>query len=168
MNRKLKIALAGVGLLAATGVGAGLVMAQGSSACEHGPRMMRGAWSGDYKAMAESRLDRLHADMKLRSEQEAAWKDFRDTVSVQAVHMGEKVKNWREAAAAETKPTAIERLERAQKGLDDGRLALDQLAAATKRFYSTLDKEQQARFDDLTKRFPTGHRGWSGASGPGA
>lgn len=168
MNRKLKIALAGVGLLVATAVGGGLVMAQGSNACEHGPRMMRSAWSGDFNAMAESRLDSLHADLKLRSEQEAAWKDFRATVSVQAVHMGEKVKNWREAAAAETRPTAIERLERAQKGLDDGRLALDQLTAATKRFYGTLDKEQQARFDDLTKRFPAGNRGWSGAPGRGA
>ena len=44
MNRKLKIALAGVGLVAATGIGASLVMAQGSGACEHGPHMMRGAW----------------------------------------------------------------------------------------------------------------------------
>ena len=165
MNRKLKIALAGVGLVAATGIGAGLVMAQGGSACEHGPHMMRGAWNGDIKAMADSRLERLHADLKLRTEQEAAWSDFRGTVSDQAVRMGEKARTWRDAAATST---AIERLERAQKGFDDGRLALDQLTTATKRFYAALDKEQQARFDELTKRFPPGNRGWTGGPGRGA
>ena len=158
MNRKLKIALAGVGLVAATGIGAGLVMAQGGGACEHGPHMMRGAWGGDFKAMADGRLERLHADLKLRTEQEAAWNDFRETVSGQAVRMGEKVKTWRETAVSST---AIERLERAQKGVDDGRIALDQLTTATKRFYAALDKEQQARFDELTKRLPAGNRGWS-------
>ena len=165
MDRKLKIALAGVGLVAATGIGAGLVMAQGGGACEHGPQMMRGAWGGDFKAMADRRLERLHAELKLRSEQEAAWSDFRETVGGQAVRMGEKLKTWREAAATST---AIELLERAQKGFDDGRMALDQLTAATKRFYAALDKEQQVRFDELTKRFPPGNRGWTGSPGRGA
>ena len=165
MNRKLKIALAGVGLVAATGIGAGLVMAQGGSGCHHGPHMMRGAWGGDFKAMADGRLDRLHADLKLRTEQEAAWKDFSETVSSQAARMAEKAKGWRYTAAT---ATAIERLERAQKGFDDGRLALDQLTAATKRFYAALDKEQQARFDELTKRLPPGNRGWTDGPRRGA
>lgn len=164
MNRKLKIALAGVGLVAATGIGAGLVMAQGGG-CQHGPHMMRGAWGGDFKAMADGRLERLHADLKLRAEQEAAWNEFRETVSGQAVRMGEKLKTWREAAVSST---AIERLERAQKGVDDGRVALDQLTTATKRFYAALDKEQQARFDELTKRLPPGNRGWTDGPRRGA
>jgi len=165
MNRKLKIALAGVGLVAATGIGASLVMAEGGSTCNQGPHMMRGAWGGDFKSMAEGRLDRLHVDLKLRAEQEVAWTDFSQTVSSQAVRMGEKVKTWRDAAAT---ATAIERLERAQKGMDDGRLALDQLTVATKRFYSALDKEQQARFDELTKRWSPGNRGRTGGPGRGA
>lgn len=165
MNRKLKIALVGVGLVAATGIGASLVMAEAGSACDHGPHMMRGAWGGDIKSMAESRLNRLHADLKLRTDQEAAWSDFSGTVTGQAVRMAEKVKTWREAAVT---ATAVERLERAQNGMDDGRLALDQLTTATKRFYSALDKEQQARFDELTKRMSPGHRGWTGGPGRGA
>ena len=165
MNRKLKIALAGVGLVVATGIGAGLVMAEGGNACNHGPHMMRGAWGGDFKSMAEGRLDRLHVDLKLRAEQEAAWTDFSQTVSSQAVRMGEKVKTWRDAAAT---ATAIERLERAQKGMDDGRLALDQLTVATKRFYSALDKEQQARFDELTKHLSPRNHGGNGGPGRGA
>lgn len=167
MNRKLKIALAGVGLVAATGIGAGLVMA-GGGACEHGPHMMRGAWGGDFKAMAERRLERLHADLKLRSEQEAAWSEFSQTVSSQALRMGEKARTWRDAAATTATASAIERLERVQQGVDDGRLALEQLTAATKRFYAVLDKEQQARFDESTRRFAGGHRGWSGGPGRGA
>ncbi len=164
MNRKLKIALVGLGLVAATGIGARLVMADAGSACGHGPHMMRGAWGGDFKSMAEGRLDRLHSDLKLRSEQEAAWSDFKGTVTGQAVRMAEKVKVWREAAAA---ATAVERLERAQNGMDEGRVALDQLTAATKRFYSVLDREQQARFDELTKRLSPGNRGMSGGPGRG-
>ena len=164
MNRKLKIALAGIGLVAATGIGAGLVMAQGGG-CEHGPHMMRGAWGGDIKSMAAGRLDRLHADLKLRPEQEAAWREFSEAVGGQAANMTEKVKSWRETSAA---ATAVERLERAQKGMDDGRQALDQLTAATKRFYAALDKEQQGRFDELTKRMSPGNRGWIGGAGRGA
>ena len=164
MNRKLKTALAGLGLLAATGIGAGLVMAQGT-ACGHGPHMMRGAWNGDFKAMADNRLDRLHADLKLRTEQEGAWNDFSQTVSTQALRMSEKARTWRDAAATST---AIERLERAQQGIDDGRIALEQLAAATKRLYAVLDKEQQARFDDLTRRFAPRKHGWTGGPGLGA
>ncbi|MDP1611036.1 MAG: Spy/CpxP family protein refolding chaperone [Sulfuritalea sp.] len=148
-------------MLAATGIGAGLVMA-GGGACEHGPHMMRGAWGGDFQAMADRRLERLHTDLKLRSEQEAAWSEFRESVSGQAVRMGEKVKSWRDTAAA---ATTIDRLERAQKGLDGGRLALDQLTAATKRFYATLDKEQQTRFDEVTRRMSPRSRGWG--SNPG-
>ena len=164
MNRKLKVALSGVGLVAATGIGAGLVMA-GGGACEHGPHMMRGAWGGDFKAMAERRLEGLHTDLKLRSEQEAAWNEFSQIVSSQALRLGEKARTWRAAAATSS---AIERLERVQQGVDDGRLALEQLTAATKRFYATLDKDQQARFDESTRRFAPGHRGWSGGPGRGA
>jgi len=165
MNRKLKIALAGVGLVAATGIGAGLVMAQGDGACGHGPQMMRGAWGGDFKAMADGRLERLHADLKLRGEQEAAWKDFSESVGSQAQRLGEKARTWREAAVSST---AIERLERAQKGVDDARMGLDQWVTATKRFYAALDKEQQTRFDELTRRFgPGNHRG-TGGPGHGA
>jgi len=165
MNRKLKIALAGVGLVAATGIGAGLVMAEAKGDCGHGPHMMRGAWGGDIKSMAEHRLDRLHTDLKLRAEQEAAWSEFSGSVTSQAARVGEKVKAWRESAVT---ATAVERLERAEKGMDEGRLALDELTTVTKRFYGTLDKEQQARFDALTKHMAPGNRGWTGAPGRGA
>lgn len=165
MKRNLKIALAGMGLVVATGIGAGLVMADGGAACGHGPHMMRGAWGGDIKAMATGRLDRLHTDLKLRPEQEAAWREFSEAVGGQAANMTEKVKAWKETSAA---TTAVERLERTQKGMDDGRQALEQLTAATKRFYAALDKEQQGRFDELTKRMSPGQRGWTGGPGRGA
>ncbi|MBI4986719.1 MAG: Spy/CpxP family protein refolding chaperone [Rhodocyclales bacterium] len=154
MNRKLKMTLIGAGLLAATGLGAGAVMAEGDGYCGHGPHAMRGAWGGDFKGIAAGRLDRLHADLKLRAEQEAAWSEFRAKVSDLAARAGEKAQAWRASGGA---ATAVERLERVQQGLDEGRGALEQLTAATRTFYATLDKEQQARFDELTRRFPRGH-----------
>jgi hypothetical protein len=159
MNRKLKIALAGAGLIAATSIGAGLVLADSDGPCGHRHGMMRGAWGGDIKAMADGRLDRLHAGLKLRADQEAAWGDFRLAVDDQAAHLADKVKAWRDAAPT---ATAVERLDRAQQGLDEGRVALQKLSETTKRFYATLDKEQQARFDELTRRFAHGGHGWDG------
>ena len=165
MNRKLKIALVGVGLVAATGIGAGLVMAEAGGDCAHGSHMMRGAWGGDIKSMAERRLDRLHTELKLRAEQEVAWSEFSGTVTSQAARMGDKLKGWRESAVT---ATAVERLERIEKGMDEGHLALNELTTVTKRFYSVLDKEQQARFDELTKRMSPGNHGWTGGPGRGA
>lgn len=167
MNRKLKMALAGLGLVAATGIGAGFVMAEGDGPCGHRPHMMRGAFGGgDFKAMADKRLEKLHADLKLRGDQEAGWNDFRGAVTDQAARMGEKAKAWRETAA---KATAVERLERMQQDMDEGKAALEKLTAATKRFYGTLDKEQQGRFDELTRRFAPGGPGGPGRGpwGPG-
>ncbi len=159
MNRKLKMALAGAGLVAATSIGAGLVLADNDGTCGHRHGMMRGAWGGDIKAIADGRLDRLHAGLKLRADQEAAWGEFRLAVGDQAARLGEKLKAWRDPAPT---ATAIERLERAQQGMDEGRVALQTLSEATKRFYATLDKEQQARFDEQTRRFPHGGHGWDG------
>lgn len=165
MNRNLKRALVGAALVTATGVGAGLVMAGGDMACGHGPHMMHAMQKGDVKAMADARLEALHAGLQLRAEQEAEWAAFRTAISRQAEQMGEKVRTWRDAAPS---ASAIERLDRAQKGMDDGRAALDQVAAATRRFYAALDKEQQSRFDELTRRLGPGRPGWGGGRGPAA
>lgn len=148
MKRNMKIALAGIGLLAVTGVGAGLVMADGDGSCRYGSKMMRGAWNGDFKGMADGRLERLHADLNLRAEQQAAWDEFSKAVSEQVAGMGEKAKAWRSNAST---GTAVERLERVQQGLDQGRAALAKLTTETKRFYGVLDPAQQKRFDELTQ-----------------
>lgn len=162
MNRTLKRTLVAAALLGATGIGAGLVMADAGMACEHGPQMMRAVRHGDVKAMAGARLDKLHAGLQLRAEQEAGWTDFRAAIDGQAERMGEKLRAMRDAAPA---TTAIERLDRAQKGMDEGRAAFDEVAAATRRFYATLDKSQQARFDEATRHFGPGGPG--GHGGPG-
>lgn len=165
MNRNLKRALVGAGLVAATGIGAGLVMADGPMGCGQGPHMMHAMQKGDVKALADVRLDKLHAGLQLRAEQEAEWTAFRAAITRQAEQMGDKVRAWREAAPS---ATTLERLDRAQKGMDEGRAALDQVAAATRRFYAALDKEQQSRFDELTRRFGPGRPGWGGGRGPAA
>lgn len=150
MNRKLKIGLAAVGLAAAIGIG-GLAIAGNDGVCDRS--MMHGAWDGKFKAMAERRLEKLHDGLKLRADQEAAWGDFRQVAAEQAEHMAEKAKTWRDFAA---KATAIERLERVQQGLDEGRVSLGRLTTATKQFYGVLDAEQQSRFDELTRHLRPG------------
>lgn len=164
MNRTLKRALVATGLIAATGVGAGLVMADGPRACDGGPQMMRAARHGDFKALAEHKLERLHDGLQLRAEQQAEWQAFRTAILGQAGRMGEKARAWRDGPP---QGNTLDRLDRAQAGMDEARGALGVVAAATRRFYAALDKEQQVRFDDLTRRFGPGPRG-PGGFGPGA
>lgn len=165
MNRNLKRGLVAVALLGATGIGARMVLAEGGMACEHGPGMMRAARHGDVRAVADAKLDRLHAGLQLRADQEEEWKAFRGAIDRQADQMGEKLRGWRDAAPA---ATAVERLDRAQKGMDEGRAALADVAAATRRFYAALDKDQKVRFDEQTRRFGPGRPGFSDGRGPGA
>lgn len=165
MNRTLKRTLVAAALLGATGIGAGLVMAEAGPGCGSCPQMMRAMHQGDVKAMAGVKLDRLHAALQLRADQEAEWTAFRTVIDVQAERMGETLRAMRDASSA---GTAIERLDRAQKGMDEGRTALDDVAAATRRFYGTLDKAQQARFDEQTRRFGPGRPGFGHGPGPGA
>jgi hypothetical protein len=163
MNRNLKRGLVAVALLGATGIGAGMVLAEGGMACEHGPGMMRAARHGDVRAVADAKLDRLHAALQLRADQQEEWKAFRTVIDRQADQMGEKLRGWRDAAPA---VTAVERLDHAQKGLEEGRAALAEVAAATRRFYAALDKDQKARFDEQTRRLGPGRPGFG--HGPGA
>lgn len=159
MKRNMKMALVGVGLLAMTGVGAGLVLADGDGSCRYGSKMMRSAWNGDFKAMADGRLERLRVDLILRADQQAAWGEFSKAVSEQVAGMGEKARAWRTNAGT---GTAVERLERVQQGMDQGRVALDKLTAETKRFYGALDPAQQKRFDELTRHSRHGRHGGFG------
>lgn len=148
MKRNMKMLLVGVGLLAMTGVGAGLMMANADASCRDGSKMMRSAWNGDFKGMADKRLERLRVDLNLRADQQAAWGEFSKAVSEQLAGLGEKAKVWRTNAGS---GTAVERLERLRQGMDQGREALDRLTLETKRFYGVLDPAQQKRFDELTR-----------------
>lgn len=163
MNRKTRIALLLTGALTLTGVSAGVALADGDgSGCRAG--MMRSAWGGDFKGRADAKLEKLHSELKLRPDQEAAFTEYRQAVTAQAGRMQERMKSARES---ERPATAIERLERFQAGMDEGRTALGKLTDSTKRFYAVLDKEQQKRFDDVASRFGPGRFGGGHRHGHG-
>ncbi|MBL8397618.1 MAG: Spy/CpxP family protein refolding chaperone [Candidatus Accumulibacter sp.] len=144
MNRKMKIALVAA-FVATVGVGAGAVMADGRGHC--------GPFGKDMRAVAEKKLSTLHEELKLTPAQEPAWSDFRNTVQTQAGRVDERFREWRGATPA---ATALERLERGQKSLEDRQQALAEIANATRRFYGTLDRAQQQRFDEATRQLAPG------------
>ena len=140
MNRKFRIAA-----ITAVLATAGAALADGDNC--------RGPWNKDVRAMAEDRLAKLHETLKLTPEQEPAWAEFRGAITAQAGKASERLHSWRDGP----KPTgAIERLERGQQALDEGRNALADVTAATKRFYAVLSKQQQAGFDEATRRMGPG------------
>lgn len=150
MNRKFRIA-AITAVLATAGIATGAAIAAGDGC--------RGPWGRDVRAMAEDRLGKLHDVLKLNAEQEPAWVEFRTAISAQAGKAAERMRDWRDGPRP---ASAIERLDRGQQALDEGRSALADVATATRRFYATLSKEQQARFDEATRRLGQGRFGHRG------
>jgi hypothetical protein len=121
------------------------------------------AWSGhrlggrsDVRGLSEHRLDRLHAALRLTPEQEPAWKAFRSSVTTEVDRAARSVRSLRAAAP---NATALDRLENGKRALAAGQGALDELLAATRTFYATLDKAQQARFDEAARRLAPGRFG---------
>lgn len=174
MIRKLKNCLALIGTVACAAGFMPSAFAQGAGPAP-GPgarpaMMPEGPSPLDLKLMAEHRLLNLHAVLKLRSDQEPAWNEFRQALLTQAEQMQGKMKQAREVAKA----SAVERLEWMVKGSDDRKAALTAVLAATKKFYPALDAEQKVRFDKafhLTRgrhgRHGHGHHGAPGGPGGG-
>ncbi|HMW16232.1 MAG TPA: Spy/CpxP family protein refolding chaperone [Accumulibacter sp.] len=144
MNRKMKIALVAA-FVASVGIGAGTVMADGRGNC--------GPFGKDMRAVAEKKLSTLHEQLKLTPAQEPAWSDFRGTIQAQAGKVDERFREKRDATST---MTALERLERGQQGLQERQQALAEITNATRRFYGTLDREQQQRFDEAARHFGPG------------
>lgn len=150
MNHKLRIA-AVAALIGTIGVTTGAALAGAEGRCRPGA-----SFGKDIHAMADGKLARLHEALKLAPGQEAAWKEFSDAILLQADRAGTRIRDWREGPRP---ASAIERLERGQQGLEQGRQALTELTATTKRFHATLTPEQQQRFDDATRHFGPGRFG---------
>ena len=130
----------------------GIGMGAGISGCSG----MRGHSAQDIRAHAGERLDRLHVELKLSTAQEPDWSAFRHRVSAQTGKATDGFRTLREAPAS---ATAIERLERGKRAIAEGQGVLDEVLAATRTFYATLNPEQQARFDEATRRLMPGRFG---------
>lgn len=111
-----------------------------------------GPWGEHGQRHMQERLDQLHKELKLTSEQEADWKIWSDAVS-------EAKKDRKEARPdfeALRKLPAPERLEKMIEFGKARQAALEEVLDATKTFYGKLTPEQRKTFDDL---MPFGERG---------
>lgn len=122
-------------------VGGGSAYAfRGDGPCS-GPGMERTA--GSPGKFAEKRLEKLHADLKLAPEQEAAWKAWSDPIGKQAAAMGD-MRSEREAMM---KLPAPERMEKMLDRMKEHQKKMEDQLASTRAFYGQLNAEQKKTFD---------------------
>lgn len=112
------------------------------------PQMM----SKSPAEFAGSRLEKLHAELKLAPEQEGAWKSWSEHVTQQAASM----KDRRSEREAVQKLPAPERMEKMLEHMKEHQQKMESGLVAMRRFYATLTPEQQQAFDRFQ---PFGARG---------
>lgn len=133
-TRPLIAALAVLGLVAG---GASYAAAAADTGC--GPQTM-GRPAADFAA---SRLDRLHAELKLSPEQEAAWKAWAEPIRQQSAAMRDR-RGEREAM---TRLPAPERMEKTLERMKEHERQMEAGLASLRSFYATLTPEQRQTFD---------------------
>lgn len=137
--RTLIAALLAVGL-----VGGGSAYAfRGDGAC--GPQGMErmGRMEGNPGKFAGKRLEKLHADLKLAPEQEAAWKAWSEPLRQQAEAMGDR----RAEHEQMMKLPAPERMEKMLERMKEHQQKMEAQLASLRTFYSQLSAEQKKTFD---------------------
>lgn len=128
-----------VAALAITGaVAGGTAYAERGGPC--GPGMRGGA---SAEQAVGTRLDKLHAELKLSPEQEGAWKTWSGSVQEKVAKMKERRPDFDALAklpAPERMAQMVERHKERQKEMEEG-------LASLRSFYATLTPEQQKTFD---------------------
>jgi len=147
-----------VAALTAVGMslGAAAHAARGDGACNGAPGMS-GKSPADYMS---GRLEKLHGELKLNTDQEAAWKNWTSAMQEKVAKMRDNRPD-REAMAKLPAPermaSMLERHKARQQEMESG-------LASLREFYGKLTPEQQQVFD----RFQPfgGHRRDGGGYGP--
>lgn len=103
---------------------------------------------------AEKRLEKLHADLKLAPEQEAAWKAWSDPIRQQTAAMGD----MRAERDEMMKLPAPERMEKMLERMKEHQKKMEAQVAPTRTFYNQLSAEQKKTFDAF-KPFGDGRGG---------
>lgn len=137
LTRALIAALAVTGLVA----GGSAYAFRGDGGCNPQDRM--GRMERAPGKFAEQRLEKLHADLKLAPEQEAAWKAWSDPIRQQTAAMGDMRK---EREAMQQLP-APERMEKMLARMKDHQQKMETQLNATRTFYGQLNAEQKKVFD---------------------
>jgi chromosome segregation ATPase len=109
----------------------------------------------------EARLAYLKTALKITDAQQSQWDVFANTLRKQARDMDERIKARRAQMAEhkrDSRPTAIERLERRQARLAAASARLNETLVAAKPLYAALTPEQQKVADELLTKQRRGMR----------
>ncbi|MDX9706472.1 MAG: Spy/CpxP family protein refolding chaperone [Azospira sp.] len=112
--------------------------ARGDGTCD-GPYAM----SGKHGEYIGKRLDRLHADLKLTPEQDAAWQSWRSETRESMAKLGKQRPDFKALAqlpAPERMAKMLEMKKEQHKKMEDS-------LASLRAFYAKLTPEQQKTFD---------------------
>jgi hypothetical protein len=165
---KLIAALAVAGGLGALGAGAiaqpqgearpGFQLAQDGGHGWHrrggGPRHMARLCDEERRSdWIDARIERVEGAVELRSEQEEAWAGLTETVRAASARVGEACA---EVTAAGRPQNASEHLARTETMLSTGLAIVQEVRPAFDDFYATLDDDQKATIDRMTRH---GRRG---------
>jgi len=150
------VVAAGVAAMAVTAVAE-----PGSGDCGGRPAMVRGG-SFDPAAMAEQRLTRLKADLKITPEQEPLWQSFAERAKGEA---GKGMQAMRDPAKV-ANLTAPERMNRLVESMKHRAEAMASVNDAFQQLYAGLTPEQRKLADERAARL--GHIGFerTGHHGP--
>ena len=109
---------------------------------------------GDRAQRLEASLTTLHAALKLKPDQENAWKEWTTKFKGDATHWKEQ----RQQFESWSKLPVIERMEKKLGFMKEHEQQLAERILATKAFYTTLSSEQRQVFDTQFNPWPY-HKG---------
>ncbi len=148
-SRLLAFSIAGLSALT-VGLGARAALADDTAQAADMPHAMhRGAHMdpAKFKARMEQKLDRLHAQLKLTTDQESAWATYRGDSLARLDTFAAS----RPAAGALRDASAVTRLEKMLEIAQQHEKLLAQQLESTRTFYAKLSPEQQKAFDSATR-----------------
>lgn len=132
-------ALAALSLLGGAAATAQTAPATSSHATHEG----RGDMAAHMEAMRQERLNNLHTVLRLRPNQEGAWRTFVQDTTMDRAEWGDP----RQQMDAMRTMTTPQRLDMMVQHMDQHAAAFHKRADATKAFYAQLSPEQQKVFD---------------------
>jgi hypothetical protein len=155
--KRLAVIVLSVSALAASGVGAAESPAS-PPAAGGAPESSEFPCHPHRGELAEERLKTLHKDLKLKADQEAAWKEWADKMQAGRAAWKERHKEFESMSSL----PAPERMEKMLAFSKERLSKQEERLAATKSFYATLSAEQKQIFDKEFTFKPRGPHGRHG------
>jgi len=112
---------------------------------------MSGRWQkGEYgPAAIEQRIERIHDQLAITTEQEPAWQTFIGQVANQRERMSAHHEAMQAQWSQGNGQTAVERMQQRSALMSERLAAMGEMAQAVETFYGQLTIEQQKQFDQM-------------------